>query len=125
MLVISEQDPKRIDTQQSAKREICQMQYAQNNYEHSGPLLLREQSPAADNPRQSQHGEKAADHQSDDSDDCGGSPLALRNDNTASHPGHGKDDDGSYQTEDAAKNVKHGNDLDVDIHIGVHICFRA
>ncbi len=61
MLFLAEQDPKRVDTQRGAKGEIQQMQDAENNYEHSGPLLLRQQSPATDNLRQSQHGEKAAD----------------------------------------------------------------
>ena len=121
MLLLAEQDPKRVDTQRGAKGEIQQMQDAENNYEHSGPLLLRQQSPATDNPRQSQHGEKAADQQSDDSYDCGCSWLALRNDNTSSHPEDGKDHDGSYQTQNAAENVKDGNDFDVDIHVGVHI----
>jgi len=33
----------------------------------------------------------------------------------------GKDHDGSYQTQDAAENVKDGDDFEVDIHIRVHI----
>ena len=47
--------------------------------------------------------------------------LALPNDYAATHPEHGKDDDRSYQTQDPAENVRHGNDFDVDIQIRVHI----
>jgi hypothetical protein len=47
--------------------------------------------------------------------------LTLPNDYTASHPEHGKDDDRSYPTQDSAENVKHGNDFDVNIQVGVDI----
>jgi hypothetical protein len=98
------------------------MQDTQNNYEHPRPVLLGELSPAADNPKQSQHCEKDTDQHSDDYNSCGGSVVALPKDYTASHSDHrSQDGNRSHQTQNPEENVKHGPDLDLDIQIRVRI----
>src|SRR5438094_666745 len=101
------------------------MQDAQNNHEHSSPLLLREQSPTPNNPGQGHNGEKATDYHGDDSENGGRLALSLRNDDTASHPEQSENGNGGYEAEDSSDNVKHRNDFDVGIHMRVSVRFSG